>query len=116
MITREYTSRADAILSVWSRSIGYVSPPNSTHYLPSGVVKVRLLDSKTKSDIYYKTFVFGWKLSIKDSIYLETDPKYRYRSIDQFKASEDEAVQRLRPAEFLISQHVEEDLGSRPKS
>jgi hypothetical protein len=106
---------ADAILSIWSRSFGYISPPNSTHYQPSGVVMVRLIDSKTKSDIYFKTFVVGWKLPIKESIYLETNEKYRYRSIEQFKASEDEATQGLFEAEQLISQHVEKDLGSRPK-
>jgi hypothetical protein len=74
---------------------------------------VRLLDSKTKADIYYKTFVVGWKLPIKESIYLETDEKYRYRSIDQFKASEDEAIEGLLEAEHLISQHVGEDIGRR---
>jgi hypothetical protein len=104
---------ADAVLSIWSRSFGYVSPPNSTHYQPSGVVMVRLLDSRTKADLYRKTFVVGWKLPIKESIYLETDEKYRYRSIDQFKASEDEAIEGLLEAEHLISKHVGEDIGRR---
>jgi hypothetical protein len=107
---------ADAILSVWSRSFGYVSPPNSTHYEPSGVVMVRLLDSKTKADLYFKTFVVGWKLPIKESIYLETDPKFRYRSIDQLKAKEDEAITGIFEAERLISQHVGEDLVSQANS
>jgi hypothetical protein len=107
---------ADAILSIWSRSFGYISPPSSTHYEPSGVVMVRLLDAKTKSDLYYKTFVVGWKLPIKESIYLEADPKYRYRSIDQFRAREDEAIQGIFEAERLISQHVSEDLASHPNS
>jgi hypothetical protein len=105
---------ADAILSVWSRSFGYVSPPSSTHYEPSGVVMVRLLDSKSKADLYFKTFVVGWKLPIKESIYLETGTKYRYGSIDKFRASEDEAIQGLFEAERLISQRVGEDLKGRP--
>jgi hypothetical protein len=104
---------ADAILSIWPRSFGYISPPNSRDYQPSGVVMVRLLDSKTKADIYRKTFVVGWKLPIKESIYLETDEKYRYRSIDTFRASEDEALEGLLEAEHLISKHVEEDIGRR---
>jgi len=105
---------ADAILSIWSKSFGYISPPNSTHYQPSGVVAVRLLDARTKADIYFKTYVVGWKLHIKESIYLETDEKYRYRSIDKFKESEDEAIEGLFEAEHLISQHVAQDLGSTP--
>jgi hypothetical protein len=105
---------ADAILSIWSRSFGYVSPPNTTHYEPSGVVMVRLVEAKTKSDLYFKTFVVGWKLPLKDSIYLETDPKYRYRSIDQFKARQDEATQGVFEAEHLVAQHVTDDLAARP--
>lgn len=104
---------ADAILSIWSRSFGYISPPNSKDYQPSGVVMVRLLNSKTKADIYRKTFVVGWKLPIRGSIYLETDEKYRYRTIDQFKASEDEAIEGLLEAERLISKHVGDDIGRR---
>jgi hypothetical protein len=107
---------ADAILSIWSRSFGYISPPNTTHYEPSGVVMVRLLDSKSKADLYFKTFVVGWKLPIKQSIYLETDPKFRYHSIDQFKATQDEAIQGIFEAERLISQHVKEDLAPPPRA
>lgn len=103
---------ADAILSLWSRSFGYISPPNSTYYQPSGVVIVRLLDAKSKADLYYKTFVVGWKLPIKESIYMETEKKYRYRSIEGFKASEDEAVEGLFEAEHLISQRVGDDLST----
>jgi hypothetical protein len=104
---------ADAILSIWSRTFGYISPPNSTRYQPSGVVMVRLLDSRTKADLYRKTFVVGWKLPIKESVYLETDEKYRYRSIEQFKASEDEAIDGLLEAEHLIAKQLGDDIGRR---
>ena len=75
---------------------------------------VRLLDGKSKSDLYFKTFVVGWKLPIKESVYLETDQKYRYRSIDAFVAAEDEAAKGLFDTEHLISQHVADDLKPRP--
>lgn len=102
---------ADAILSVWSVSIGYISPPNSSHYEPSGIVKVRLLDAKTKTDLYYKTFVIGWKLPMKESIYLETDDEFRYKSIEEFTIHEDEAVQGLFAAQKLVAQKIKTDLG-----
>ena len=104
---------ADAILSVWSVSFGYVSPPNTTHYAPSGVVKVRLLDAKTKADIYYKTFVIGWKLPMKESVYLETDGRFRYKSIGEFASHEEEAVQGLFEAQQLVARKIKTDLGVR---
>jgi hypothetical protein len=105
---------ADAILSVWSASFGYVSPPNTVHYQPSGVIRVRLLDAKSKADLYYKTFVLGWKLPIKQSVYLETGEGYRYRSIDAFVAAEGEAVQGLLGAQRIVAKRVGADLGSGP--
>ena len=106
---------ADAILSVWTASFGYVSPPNSTHYEPSGVVRVRMLDAKTKADIYFKTFVIGWKLPMKQSVYLETDERYRYKSIDAFVSSRGwRALRGLLEAESLVAQRVQADLAAQP--
>jgi len=104
---------ADAILSIWSVTFGYVSPPNTTHYAPSGVVKVRLLDAKTKADLYYKTFVIGWKLPMKESVYLESDGKFRYKSIGEFTAHEDEAVEGLFETQQLVARKIKTDLGVR---
>lgn len=104
---------ADSILSVWSVSFGYVSPPNTTHYQPSGVVKVRLLNAKTKADLYYKTFVIGWKLPMKESVYLETDEKFRYKSIGEFTSHEEEAVQGLFEAQGVVARKIKMDLGLR---
>ena len=102
---------ADAILSVWfGPDMGYVSPPNDGDYQPWVLIKVRLLDAKTKKDIYYKTIVVGWKMRIKESIYLEADEKYRYESFDLFVAKEDEAAAGLLDCERLVAKQVGSDL------
>lgn len=82
---------ADAILSLWFGVIGYMSPPNSTHYQPWVLIKARLLDAKTKKDIYYKTFCIGYEMKIKNAVLLPADDKYRYSSFDELMAHANDA-------------------------
>jgi hypothetical protein len=100
---------ADAILSVWFTSFGYVSPPESGSFIPWVVVRARLLDSKSKQDMYFKTFACGWDIKA-NSVHVEADAKYHYGSfgtlIDQF----DQSVSGLKDCEQAVVAAIGQDL------
>jgi hypothetical protein len=100
---------ADAILSVWITSFGYVSPPESSDFIPWVVVRARLLDSKSKQDMYFKTFACGWDIKA-NSVHVEADAQYRYGSfgtlIDQF----DQSVTGLKDCEQAVVAAIGQDL------
>jgi hypothetical protein len=100
---------ADAILSVWITSFGYVSPPESSDFIPWVVVRARLLDSKSKQDMYFKTYACGWDIKA-NSVHVEADAKYHYGSfgtlIDQF----DQSVAGLKDCEQAVVAAIGQDL------
>lgn len=100
---------ADSILSVWVTSFGYVSPPQSSDFIPWVVVRARLLDSKSRQDMYFKTFACGWDIK-GNSVHVEADAKYRYGSfgtlIDQF----DQSVAGLKDCEQAVVAAIGQDL------
>jgi len=100
---------ADAILAVWITSFGYVSPPESSDFVPHVVVRARLLDSKSRQDMYFKTFACGWDIKA-NSVHVEADEKYRYGSfgtlIDQF----DQSVAGLKDCEQAVVAAIGQDL------
>ncbi|WP_234487183.1 hypothetical protein [Paraburkholderia aspalathi] len=102
-------TNADAILSVWITSFGYVSPPESSDFIPWVVVRARLLDSKSKEDLYFKTFACGWDIKA-NSVHVEADAKYHYGSfgtlIDQF----DQSVAGLKDCEQAVVAVIGQDL------
>lgn len=51
---------ADTIMNLWFTTFGYRSPSNKTDFIPWVTIRARLLDAKTKQDIYAKTFL--WRL------------------------------------------------------
>jgi len=104
---------ADAILAVWFGVVGYMSPPSSTHYQPWVLIKARLLDAKTKSDIYYKSFCVGWKMKIKNAVMLPADAKYRYGSFDELMAHATEAATGLVSCEEITANRIGLDLKMR---
>ncbi|MFM0721236.1 hypothetical protein PQQ53_15955 [Paraburkholderia strydomiana] len=103
------TTNTDAILSVWITSFGYVSPPESSDFIPLVVVRARLLDSKSRQDMYFKTFACGWDIKA-NSVHVEADAKYRYGSfgtlIDQF----DQSVAGLKDCEQAVVAAIGQDL------
>lgn len=105
---------ADAILSVWISSFGYVSPPESSDFIPWVVVRARLLDSKSKQDMYFKTYACGWDIKA-NSIHVVADAKYRYGSfgtlIDQF----DQSVAGLKDCEQAVVAAIGQDLAKQQK-
>lgn len=102
-------TNADAILSVWITSFGYVSPPESSDFIPWVVVRARLLDSTSKQDMYFKTFACGWDIKA-NSVHVEADAKYHYGSfgtlIDQF----DQSVAGLKDCEQAVVVAIGQDL------
>jgi hypothetical protein len=101
---------ADAILSIWFGVVGYMSSPYSTHYEPWVLVKARLLDAKTKKDIYFKTFCVGYKMKIENVVALPADPKYRYGSFDDLMAHTDDAAAGLVNCEEMVAKQIGSDL------
>jgi len=101
---------ADAILSVWFGVVGYMSSPYSTHYEPWVLVKARLLDAKTKKDIYFKTFCVGYKMKIENVVPLPADPKYRYGSFDDLMAHTGDAAAGLVDCGEIVAKRIGADL------
>lgn len=101
---------ADAILSVWFGVVGYVSGPYSAHYEPAVIVKARLLDAKTKRDLYFKTFCVGYKMKIENAVMIPADPQYRFGSFDDLMARADDAVAGLLSCEKLTADRIGWDL------
>lgn len=101
---------ADAILAVWYTAFGYVSQPMSTHYQPWIVVKARLLNARTKKDLYDKTFMVGWRLKIKNAIYVPADPKFQFKWYTDVMAHVTDAANGLLDSQALVANRIGADL------
>lgn len=101
---------ADAILAVWFAVVGYISPPSATHYEPWVVIKARLLDSKTKKDLYYKTFCVGYEMKMKNAVLLPAASRYRYASFDDLMVHINEAIEGLLNCEEIAAKRIGLDL------
>ena len=53
---------ANAILNIWITQFGYVSPPSSSGYIPFVVVRARLIEAKTRREMFFKTYTCGWDI------------------------------------------------------
>jgi hypothetical protein len=100
---------ADAILNVWFTSFGYVSPPESSDFIPWIVVRTRLLDAKTKQDLYYKTFACGWDIK-NNAVHVPSDGAFRYGSFDALSTQFDQSVAGIRSCEDAIVAMIGQDL------
>lgn len=92
---------ADAILNVWFTSFGYVSPPESTDFMPWVVVRARLLDAKTKQDMYFKTFACGYDIKA-NSVHIDAEATYRYGSFSKLEDQFDQSVTGLQACEQAV--------------
>ena len=104
---------ADAFLNVSYFQIGYFSDQWSSQYFPSVAVRVRLIDAKSKIDLYYKTVWIGHKLPIKNIVYLDPNPKYRYGSFDALMQAEEEAVAGLMDSQAAVASEIGDELRPR---
>lgn len=101
---------ADAILAVWFTRVGYVSPPGSTSYQPWVVVKARMVDARSRGDLYFKTFSAGYDMRVSNSVYIEGGERFRYGSFDDLMARATGSVDGLFSATRAIATHVSADL------
>ncbi|WP_260858894.1 hypothetical protein [Paraburkholderia sp. BCC1885] len=100
---------ADAILSVWITSLGYASPPASSDFIPWVVIRARLLDSKSKQDMYFKTFACGWDIK-GNSVHVVADAKYHYGSFGTLIEQFDQSVAGLKDCEQAVVAAIGQDL------
>ncbi|MEX3813644.1 hypothetical protein AB3X96_25845 [Paraburkholderia sp. BR13439] len=100
---------ADAILNVWITSFGYASPPDTSDFIPWVVIRARLLDSKSRQDMYFKTFACGWDIKA-NSIHIEADAKYRYGSFGTLTDQFDQSVTGLKDCEQAVVAAIGQDL------
>ncbi|MCX6952620.1 MAG: hypothetical protein NTV51_10725 [Verrucomicrobia bacterium] len=101
---------ADAFMVLWFGVVGYVSEPFSTKVEPWVLVKARLLDSATKKELYFKTFVVGWKMKIENAVFLPADPKSVFKSLDELMAQVAQGGEGLARSCEQIAQRIGEDL------
>lgn len=106
---------ADAIMNVWFTSFGYVSPPERTDFIPWVVVRARMLDAKTKQDIYFKTFACGYDIKL-NSVHIESDVSYTYGSFGDLEKSFDKSVEGIKSCETSIATMIGQDLVRAPKT
>jgi hypothetical protein len=104
---------ADAILAVWFTQVGYVSPPRSPYYQPFVVVKARMIDARSRGDLYFKTFSSGYDVDVKNSVYILTGGGYRYGTFQELMGSAAESFQGLVDATETVAVHVGADLRRR---
>ncbi|PAK13871.1 hypothetical protein [Burkholderia ubonensis] len=106
---------ADAIMNVWFTSFGYISPPDKTDFIPSVVVRARMLDAKTKQDIYFKTFACGYDIR-SNSVHVDSDVAYSYGSFGDLEKNFDKSVEGIKSCEKSIAAMIGQDLVRAPKA
>ncbi|MGU7811382.1 hypothetical protein [Burkholderia sp. AW49-1] len=104
---------ADAIMNVWFTSFGYISPPTEPDYIPWVVVRARILDAKTKQDIYYKTFACGYDIK-SNSVHIDSDFAYTYGSFSDLEKNFDKSVEGIKSCEKSVADMIGQDLARTP--
>ena len=103
----------DAIVHVWFTAFGYVSPPAKMNFQPWVAVRVRVLESASKKDLYFKTFVCGYEPRIEGAVAIPVDAQYEYESYDKLAERLDHSVAGLRECEQSIVATVARDVKPR---
>lgn len=104
---------ADAILHVWFTTIGYMSPPSKVSFQPWVDVRVRVLDPKSKSDLYFKTFACGYELRAENVVYVQAGLQYEYDSFENLTSNFDGSVAGLILCEHSIASLVGVDFAKK---
>jgi len=86
-----------------------MSSPYSAHYEPWVLVKARLLDAKTKKDLYFKTSVW---LQAEDRECRDASGRLpiRFGSFDDLIAHSDDAIAGIVSCEKLTADRIGSDL------
>jgi hypothetical protein len=100
---------ADAIMNVWISTMGYVSPPESAMFVPWVVVRARILDAKTKQDMYFKTYACGYDIK-SNSVHVDSEGTYSYGTFDSLEKNFDQSVTGLQSCEKSIVAAIGKDL------
>ena len=90
---------SDAMLSLWYKVVGYISPPSSTRYEPTVLLGVRLVDAKTRQVIFEKTYAVGYAWKIRNVVQIPADSRYLYKNFDDLIAHSADAVTALKLGE-----------------
>ena len=104
---------ADAIMNVWFTSFGYISPANQPDYIPWVVVRARILDAKTKQDLYFKTFACGYDIKA-NSVHIDSDFAYTYGSFSELEKNFDKSVEGIKSCEKSVADMIGQDLARSP--
>ncbi|OXI66662.1 hypothetical protein CFB81_18145 [Burkholderia sp. AU28863] len=104
---------ADAIMNVWFSSFGYISPPQQLDYIPWVVIRARILDAKTKQDLYYKTFACGYDVKA-NSVHIDSDFAYTYGSFSDLEKNFDKSVEGIKSCEKSVADMIGRDLARTP--
>ncbi|WP_233217479.1 hypothetical protein [Trinickia dabaoshanensis] len=100
---------ADAIMNVSISTMGYVSPPESAMFVPWVVVRARILDAKTKQDMYFKTYACGYDIK-SNSVHVDSDATYSYGTFGSLEENFDQSVEGLQSCEKNIVAAIGKDL------
>ncbi|MBR8461219.1 hypothetical protein KDW07_29190 [Burkholderia dolosa] len=106
---------ADAIMNVWFTSFGYISPANQPDYIPWVVIRARMVDAKTKQDLYYKTFACGHDIKA-NSVHIDSDFAYTYGSFSDLEKNFDKSVEGIKWCEKSVAEMIGQDLARTPKA
>jgi hypothetical protein len=100
----------DLILLVWIGHTGYVSHPYSLQYEPWVLVSARLLDARTKRDLYWKSFTVGYDMKIKRVVNLPAAEHHKFKSHSDVMQRIDQAITGLVESHRLAVQAIASDL------
>ena len=104
------TANTDAILHVWYTENGYISPLDSTDYQPWVVIRARLIDSKSKADLYLRTLAGGWTSEQENVTNVACGEQYRYSNFDELTKNSQQSVEGLRNCTQQIVARIAEDI------
>ena len=99
----------DAILHIWFTTLGYLSPPNKIAFQPWITVRVRLLEARTKKDLYFKTFTCGYQPTTEGIVHLNSDPRFEYDAFDALMAKVDDSIAGLHECNRAIATRIAGD-------
>jgi hypothetical protein len=106
---------ADAILSVYYGSVGYMSPFLDNDYSPVMVIAAKLLDAKARGTLYARQYAIHPQAEKNRNDNIEAmlpDAAIRFASFDALMEHFDESAQGLLREQERIVARIARDLGA----
>lgn len=101
----------DVILSVWFGAVGYVADGVvDAPYEPWMVVKVRLLQGKTKQVLSQKIYTAGYKSKLDGAVFVPCAKDYRFDTFEKLMADFAGSVRALSECEKAVARQAVQDL------